>query len=190
MDGDRKYLNDNKNFIQLVNILLTNGHIVPEDHLKTIRYRFLNEKSSIECGSYGKLKDYKDLAEELIKKNENVSSQPIYTHEVTEETLETAAEIYFQLVHCPTDNVEMKDFYLKLIKDFPLSTLLITLARLTSAGMESKSVKLDSARLILLRLTDILDLDYRRIIAVTTAQSQLVKGKKRFFCFFFPIKNF
>ena len=184
VDGDRKYLNDNKNFIQLVNILLTNGHIVPEDHLKTIRYRFLNEKSSIECGSYGKLKDYKDLAEELIKKYQNVSSQPIYSHEVTEETLETAAEIYFQLVHCPTDNVEMKDFYLKLIKDFPLSTLLITLARLTSAGMESKSVKLDSARLILLRLTDILDLDYRRIIAVTTAQSHLVKGKKRFFVFF------
>ena len=114
-----------------------------------------------------------------MKKYENVSSQPIYSHEVTEETLESAAKIYFNLVHCPTDNVLMKDYYLKLINDFPLTSILISLARLTSAGMESKSVKLASARLLLFRLTDILDLDYRRIIALTTGpHSQSAKGRK------------
>ena len=75
---------------------------------------------------------------------DNISSQPIYITEVTEETLETAAEIYFKLTNCPTYNVEMKDYYLKLIKDFPLSTIIITLARLTSTQIESKSVKLKS----------------------------------------------
>ena len=110
VEGERKYLTDNKYFIQLVNILHLNGDILPEDDLKTIRYKFLNEKTSIECDSYGKLEDYATLAEELMKKYENFSSQPIYSHEVTEETLESAAKIYFNLVHCPTDNVLMKDY--------------------------------------------------------------------------------
>ena len=179
MEGDRKYLNDNKYFIQLVNLLHVNGNFLLEDQLKTIRYKFLNDKTSIVCDGYGKLIEYTDLAEKLMKKYENISSQPIYGDEVTENTLETAAEIYFKLANCPTDNVQMKDYYLKLINDYPLSTILITLARFTSAGMESKSVKLESARLLLLRLSDILDLDYRRIISVTSApQSQLAKGKK------------
>ena len=169
VEGERKYLSDNKHFIQLVNLLHARGHTITEDHLKTIRYRLLNDKTSIVCDRYGKLPEYALLAVELIKEYDNISSQPIYITEVTEETLETAAEIYFKLTNCPTYNVEMKDYYLKLIKDFPLSTIIITLARLTSTQIESKSVKLESARLLLLRVSDILDLDYRRILAVTTA---------------------
>ena len=171
-------MNDNKYFIQLVNLLHVNANFLTEDQLKTSRYNFLNDKTSIVCDGYGKLIEYTDLVEELMKKYENISSQPTYGDEVTEDTMETAAEIYFKLANCPTDNVQMKDYYLKLINDSSLSTILITLARLTSVGIESKSVKLESARLLLLRLSDILDLDYRKIIAVTSApQSQLEKGK-------------
>ena len=174
VEPDRKYVGDNKMFIQIVNILHA-GHTIPANELKKIRYSNLNGKDSIKCDSYGKVQGYEDLVGEFVKKYHDISYDPVYSGEVTDDTLERAASVLFYLVHCPTDNVEMKDYYLNLLDNFPLPTILTTLGRLSSAALESQSVKLTTATLLLARLGHILERDFRRLITLTTPASLLGK---------------
>ena len=174
VEPDRKYVGDNKMFIQIVNILHA-GHTITANELKKIRYSNLNGKDSIKCDNYGKVQGYEELVGELLKKYDDISYDPVHSSEVTDDTLERAASVLFYLVHCPTDNVEMKDYYLNLLDNFPLPTILTTLGRLSSAALESQSVKLTTATLLLARLGHILERDFRRLITLTTPASLLGK---------------
>ena len=107
----------------------------------------------------------------------NVSSEDIYRKEVSQETLQQAAEIYIYLVHCP-DNyypiLSLKGFYTPLIEKSSLRTLLLSLARMISTTRtQERTGEMTTATLLLRKLSGKIELGYEDLDILTSSYSDI-----------------
>lgn len=104
----------------------------------------------------------------------NITKDPIYLDEISEETLEIAAKIYFRTIFCPDYDVLTLKFYQELIENFSLETVLKTLARISFVANENKLEKdFLIAKDIFDEMSKMMKLQYRDIAVVTTGASEL-----------------
>ena len=100
--------------------------------------------------------------------------EPIYQNDITEETLEIAAKIYFQIAFCPDFDSSAVGFYQDLFENFPLETVLKTLARILLMAKEKKlSEHYEIAKALFDKTTTMMSLQYRDIAVITTGTQEL-----------------
>ena len=121
------------------------------------------------------------LEEKLYDQLGNVSSDEIFRHEVSQDTLEEAADIYIYLVHCP-DNyhpiMSLKGFYSRVIEKSSLRTLLIVLARMIfTARSSEKMSEMRTATLLLRKLSEKIEFGYETLDIMTSGLSDITKDK-------------
>ena len=102
------------------------------------------------------------------------AQRAIYKEEISEEHLEIAARIYFDIVFCPNLDPETINFYQNLFKNFPLETILKTFTRIL---LEANNNKLEnhyqSVKTLNDKTAEILNLQYRDIALLTTGLTDL-----------------
>ena len=115
-----------------------------------------------------------------MEKFGNISTEPIYAEEITEESLEIANSITFAICFCSSDlesdnkDFELKKFYQELFEKFSLETVLKVLARITSFTKEKKLVQYyNTAKKLFDKTTRIMNLRNKDIAVLTTADSEL-----------------
>ena len=126
-----------------------------------------------------------------VEKFENISSEPIHNYDITEETLEIAANLYFTVLTCPFQNSKISwilYFYKNLFERQSLETALKTLARILYVMVNENNNKVyqyeeyNIAKALFDKLTSVFNLRNRDIAMMTTAASELelYHGKKNF----------
>ena len=168
---DQKYLSENKEFIQLVNVLYDNQSEVFE-RLKEERHNSLNIYH--EC-HHGKLSEV--TGEVQLPSFDNTSTEPLSENVISEDILNTAGWFYFYFTHCPDENIDMRDFYKELFDKFSMRTILTTLARFYLTSLETGSEKLMSSRVILEEILKVPGISVKDYIQLTTKLSDLEKRK-------------
>ena len=169
---DDKFVEDNKLFILLANILhQSNGQTEDiEDLVQAIRKEKQKEKqtrNSEFCRNF-------ENENMILTKYENISMKPIHSGEISEESLEAAASLYHSIVFCPDSDPLIVKFYKNLVEHFPLETILKTLARILLVAKEKELTEhYQTAKAILDKLTTIMNLQYRDIAVMTTGASEL-----------------
>ena len=159
------FTEDNKHFVRLVNGIQLRGDEGTEGLVNKIR----KEKIKEERCKVGK----------VSKANENLISgihqtEAIYTQNITAETLERAAAIYFRIVFCPDFDPEIVKFYQELFENFSLETVLRTLARILYVAREKRLAEhYNTAWTLFDKTTTIMKLQYRDIAVMTTGFSDL-----------------
>lgn len=111
----------------------------------------------------------------------NISSEDVFRTEVSQETLQRAAEIYIYLVHCP-DNyypiLSLKGFYTPLIEKSSLRTLLLSLARMISTTRNQlRTAEMTTATLLLRKLSGKMKLGYEDLDILTSSFSDIRNDK-------------
>ena len=102
----------------------------------------------------------------------NNSLKPIYKDDISNETLEIAAEIYSRIVF-NLDHVRNVMFYQNMFETFPLETILKTLARIllvTKTGKNNPDYKI--AKAVFIKMTKMLNLTNRDLEVSTTAAQE------------------
>ena len=100
--------------------------------------------------------------------------ESIYRQEITEETLERAVAIYFRIVFCPDYDPEIVKFYQELFENFPLDTILRTLARILYVAREKNLVEhYNTAWALFNETTTIMKFQHRDIVLLTTGAAEL-----------------
>ena len=85
-----------------------------------------------------------------------------------------AASLYHRIVFCPNYDPLIVQFYEELVDNFPLETILKTLARVLLVAKEKKLREHYGAALALLeRITTMMNLQYRDIAVMTTGAAEL-----------------
>ena len=128
--ADARYVEENRYFVQLANIIHEHG-VTKEMEEEILNYK-MTEAEKYEFRKYMIMNNHLDqsyincsLREvNLMFGSFNISNSSIYINEITEETLQVAASIYFANVFCPDYDPEISKFYINLIRDFPLETSL------------------------------------------------------------------
>ena len=99
--------------------------------------------------------------------------EPIH-EDITEESLDIAARIYFGFVFCPNFDPETVIFYQELIGKFSLETIIKILARnLLVANEKGLTEHYNTAKALFDRISSIMNLQYKDIAVFTTAQSEI-----------------
>ena len=89
-------------------------------------------------------------------------------------SLETAASLYYRIVFCPYYDPLIVQFYEDLVANFPLETILKTLARVLLVAKEKKQTEHYQTALALLdKITTMMNLQYRDIAVITTGAAEL-----------------
>ena len=134
-DSDYIFHEENKYFTLLANIVHENGGITQEmkDLLKEIREKEKLVKSECEVGKLSN-----ESQNFIVKRFGNISNGAIYKEEISEEYLEIAAGIYFEIVFCPNLDPETINFYQNLFKNCPLETILKTFTRILLEANKNK----------------------------------------------------
>ena len=164
---DKKFLNKNQDFIQLVNALQQNQTGV-FDKLRAERHNTLNLYHECYVGKLSKVTGHIALTS-----FSNFSKNPVTEHDIPRDILNTAGKFYFYFNHCPDDHSDMRDFYRDLFDNFSMRTVLVTLARLSLISLETGLHKLSSARVVLKNILDNDDLNVTDYIFWTTKLSYL-----------------
>ena len=167
-----RFAEENKYFTLLANVIYKNGGITQdiEDLLKEITAEKKLIKPDCKVGQLSnKTKSF------INKRFGNIShNSALYMQEISEEQLEIAARIYFDIVFCPNLDPETINFYQNLFKNFPLETILKTFTRIL---LEANKNKLEnhyqSVKTLNGKTAEILNLQYRDIALLTTGQSVL-----------------
>ena len=128
--ADARYVEENRYFVQLANIIHEHG--VTKEMEKTILNYKMTEAENYEFRKYMIMNNQLDQSSINCSLREvnwmlgsfDISNSSIYSNEITEETLQVAASIYFANVFCPDYDPEISKFYINLIRDFPLETSL------------------------------------------------------------------
>ena len=138
------------------------------------------------------------IEQKIIKKFNNISTEPIYADEITEESLEMANAIFFGLFFCSSE-VKLLKLYQKINKKYPLETVLKVLARMLSVPNEKKLTRhYNTAKNLFDKTSSLTNLTNRHIAVLTTAASDLarypdltnyqvsqeISGSKFFFSYF------
>ena len=110
----------------------------------------------------------------IFNKYENISRKPIHSGEISEESLEIVASFYHSIVFCPYYNPLVVKFYKDLVENFPLETILKTLARVLFVAKEKELTEhYQTAKAILDKVTTMMNLQYRDIAVMTTGAAEL-----------------
>ena len=121
--ADYRFAWDNRGFTKLANIVHMYGGNQLEEQITNIR----REK---DC-------DLGSIIDSVIENYGNISMEALFIEEITDESLETAARHYFRIRFCDF-NTEVVQFYENLFKQFPLESVLKTLARILLVANEKK----------------------------------------------------
>ena len=171
MEPDYRFAEDNKYFTLLANIIHENGGVTRnmEDLLTEIRVKKKLVTSKCEVG---KLSNESRIS--IDKKFGNISMGSNYKEEISEEHLEIAARIYFEIVFCPNLDPETINFYQNLFKNFPLDTVMKTFTRILLEANEKKLKNhYQAAKTMFDKMTEMMNLQYRDIALLTTGLSDL-----------------
>ena len=161
-----RYLEDNKHFLMVSNIIHQEGATTSLEDLVSNIISLKKQKARCTTGL-----DNEDL---FLEKYGNVSEEPIYKNNITEESLEIAAKIYFQIVFCHDYDLASLNFYQNLFENFPLETVLKTLARILLVAKEKNlSEHYEIAKALFDRTTTTMNLQYRDIAVMTTETAEL-----------------
>ena len=170
--NDNKYLDDNKEFILLANLIHEKGPKIGENLLERSTSNIKNEKCYSKTGKEVKLSDEKSS---LLAEYGNVSAKAVYP-DVSDETLAMAAKIYFRLVFCPDKVVVTENFFQNLFENFPVESILKTLARLLYVAREKKLTEhYRTAMFFFNEITSTMNLTYKDIAVMTNSFSELQK---------------
>ena len=156
-------MEDNKLFILLANIL-HEGQGVSED------LKHVVDDIRTHCATDP---DIQKIEQKIMEKFENISAEPIYADEITEESLEIANSITFAINFCSSE-VQFLKFYQELFENFSLETVLKALARIITLTKEKKLVQYyNTAKKLLDKTTRMMKLRNKDIAVLTTAVSEL-----------------
>ena len=155
-----KYVEANRDFIHLANLMHVHGLSREVESVVENRMRQTQEEDNCTMA---------DIAQSL--RNHTVASPesaelaeltgPVYKEEITEETLEAAAHVYFGLKFCPDYDTEVVTFYQDLLDNFSTEAVLRTLARLLYVASERRlTEQYNTARTVLDSLAGRLHLQY------------------------------
>ena len=170
---DYEYVDYNSYFIQLANLIHERGLTEEmEDIVEYIRTEKQQEYMYGPCSFDGDLVwSYSYLTSNLM---ENVSMEAIYWKEISENSLERAADIYFGMTFCPDYHHELVQFYQNLLQSQGLETILKTLANiLFEANRKNQIEKYNTAKAIFDKITTIVNLQYKDFASLTMSASQL-----------------
>ena len=164
IEPDSRFVEDNKLFIRLANIV-QEAKGVSEDLKHVVDYIFTH------CTTTEQI--IQRTEQKIMEKFGNISTEPIYVDEITDESLEIANSITFGIYFCSSE-VELLKFYQGLFENFSLETVLKVLARIISVTKEKKLVQYyDTAKKLLDNLSKMMNLRNKHIAVRTTAVSEL-----------------
>ena len=150
----------NRVFIQLANIIHSGG-LTPE---------LENLLEGVKRGKNCTAGDSPHLYDIPIE----VSAEPIFREEISEASLEAAAELYFGLTFCPDFDPEVVTFYRDLFDRFSPETILKSLARiLFTANKNRLTEHYRTAKTLWDKTGAMLGLQYREIALLTTGREEL-----------------
>ena len=161
---DYRFVSDNKPFIGLANIIHENKGVSEE-------LKELVNQNIMRCDN-GDLRE--KIEKKIIKKFNNIATEPIYADEITEESLESAKAIIFGMFFCSSE-VELLEFYDKIITyTYPLETVLKVLARMLSWPYEKRLTRHHkTAKNLFDKTSSLMNLSNKHIVVLTTAASDL-----------------
>ena len=167
-----RFAEENKYFTLLANVIYKNGGITQdiEDLLKEITAEKKLIKPDCKVGQLSnKTKSF------INKRFGNIShNSALYKQEISEEQLEIAARIYFDIVFCPNLDPETINFYQNLFKNHTLETILKTFARILLVANEKKqNYHYQAAKTLYDQITEMMNLQYRDIALLTTGLNDL-----------------
>ena len=163
IEPEPRFVEDNKLFIHLANIV-HEGQGVSED-LKHVVDDIFNHCTTEQISQKIELK--------MMEKFGNISTEPIYADDITEESLEIANSITFGIYFCSSE-VELLKFYQELFGRFSFETVLKVLARIISVTKEKKLVQYyNTAKKLFDKTTRVMNLRNKDIVFLTTAASEL-----------------
>ena len=166
-DGFRE---DNRLFIQLANILHRDQGLSKEVK-QTLEDVSLQRRSQTECITGEVSQEVQTLMSGIL---EDISVEPIYQDDITEESLELAAAVYFDLTFCPDVHLPKVEYYQNLFQNFPLEAILKTLARVLSVAREKNLVEnYQTAKALFNKTTEMLGLQYRDVAVMTSRATEL-----------------
>lgn len=173
LQPESSYIEANKHFILLANIIHQIGREVEESLRELVNEMIMNAG-----GRYGWMCRVGEVTEEnselLLSKYGNISDEPIFKNEITEEILETSAILYFGVTFCPDYDPRIQQFYERLLKNFPTETIVKTLARILSVTNEKKLTEhYQTAKYIFDKTSTLINLQNRAITIRTTPASEL-----------------
>ena len=157
---------DNRLFTQLANILHRDQGLSKE--VKDIS---LQRRSQTECITGEVSQEVQTLMSGIL---EDISVEPIYQDDITEESLELAAAVYFDLTFCPDVHLPKVEYYQNLFQNFPLEAILKTLARVLSVAREKNLVEnYQTAKALFNKTTEMLGLQYRDVAVMSSRATEL-----------------
>ena len=161
---------NNTHFIHLANIIHEQNGVT--DEMESMTHDIWLKKIEDKNCNTGELSEkFKDLLEEMYG---NITSEPSYQSEISAETLEAAAEIYFRIVFCPDDDQEVIEFYQKLFQYSPPETVLKTLVRILYVANEKNLTEhYNIAKTLFDKTATMMDLQHRDFAVLTTTASEL-----------------
>ena len=167
---DTSFTEDNKHFVRLANVIQLQGG--REGDMEGLVDDITREKMKGESCNVGEVSK---TAEILISGiSQNISMEAISKEEITKETLERAAAIYFRIVFCPDYDPEIVKFYQDLFENFSLETVLRTLARILYVAREKRLAEhYNTAWTLFDKTTTLMELQHRDIALLTTGAAEL-----------------
>ena len=165
-----RYVEANRDFIHLANLMHVHGLSREVESVVENRMRQTQEEDNCTMADVAQsLRNYTVVSPESPE-----SPEPIYKEEITEETLEAAAQVYFGLKFCPDYDTEVVTFYQDLLDNFSTEAVLRTLARLLYVASERRlTEQYNTARTVLDSLAGRLHLQYSQLAGLTTPASRL-----------------
>ena len=167
---DTSFTEDNKHFVRLANLIQLQGG--REGDMEGLVDDITREKMKGERCNVGEVSK---TAEILISGiSQNLSMEAISKEEITKETLERAAAIYFRIVFCPDYDPEIVKFYQELFENLSLETILRTLARILYVAREKNLAEhYNTAWALFDKTTTLMKLQHRDIAVLTTGAAEL-----------------
>ena len=143
-EREYKYREDNKYFIKLANLLHSSqnkAEIWREIREKRFRYLtgIVEEETCV--GENLNHKKRVELMQDLFSLFSWVSNKPIFENQISAETLAEAQQMFYYLTRCPNyyeTALVLRTFFYKLINNFPLKTILITIVRIFESTVKNK----------------------------------------------------
>ena len=164
------YAEENEDFIRLANVIHEQRGLT--DDMKELMKDIREEKKNATSCDIGIMS--LSLKKLMSEKYENISKEAIYVDEISEGSLDTAADFYFGIVFCPDYDPQSVQFYQSLFENFSLETVLKTLARILLVSGEKKLYHhYNAVKTLYDRTAASVKLMYKDVALLTTSQSQL-----------------
>ena len=168
--SDLLFAEENKYFTLIANVIHESSGATSdmEELVRDQKKRAATESSKCVLESL----DSRDI-ESITSRFGNISMEPIYKDEISEENLKSATEIYFSLVFCHKMDSTRVSFYQNLFLSFSLETVLKTFARILLVANENNLVEhYQTAKALFDKTTNLLNITQYRDLAVITTRAR------------------